>query len=88
MLVAALTTSAQGNNTRMGGDDGDYQSLAERVAKIENKNDMFNVYFNYAASAQLKVRRQRQQEWQPVLRRQRSMQHGRQRRVPMAFDVK
>lgn len=54
MLVAALTASAQGNNTRMGGDDGDYQSLAERVAKIEKKNDMFNVYFNYAASAQLK----------------------------------
>ena len=53
MLVAALAASAQGNNTRMGGEDGDYQSLAERVAKIEKKNDMFNVYFNYAASAQL-----------------------------------
>lgn len=49
MLVAALAASAQGNNTHMGGDDGDYQSLAERVAKIEKKNDMFNVYFNYAA---------------------------------------
>ena len=49
MLVAALAASAQGNNTRMGGEDGDYQSLAERVAKIEKKNDMFNVYFNYAA---------------------------------------
>ena len=46
MLVAALAASAQGNNTRMGGDDGDYQSLAERLAKIEKKNDMFNVYFN------------------------------------------
>lgn len=54
LLVAVLTAAAQGNNTRMGGDDGDYQSLAERVAKIEKKNDMFNVYFNYAASAQLK----------------------------------
>lgn len=52
LLVAVLTVAAQGNNTSMGGDDGDYQSLAERVAKIE-KNDMFNVYFNYAASAQL-----------------------------------
>jgi hypothetical protein len=52
MLAVALTASAQGNNTRMGGQDGDYQSLAERVAKIEKKNDMFNVYFNYAASAQ------------------------------------
>jgi hypothetical protein len=54
MLAVALTASAQGNNTRMGGQDGDYQSLAERVAKIEKKNDMFNVYFNYAASAQVK----------------------------------
>ena len=52
MLAVALTASAQGNNTRMGGQDGDYQSLAERVAKIEKKNDMLNVYFNYAASAQ------------------------------------
>lgn len=52
MLAVTLTASAQGGNTRMGGNDGDYQSLAERVAKIEKKNDMFNVYFNYAASAQ------------------------------------
>lgn len=52
MLAVALTANAQGGNTRMGGNDGDYQSLAERVAKIEKKNDMFNVYFNYAASAQ------------------------------------
>lgn len=54
MLCAGLTASAQGNNTRMGGEDGDYQSIAERVAKLEKKNDMFNVYFNYAASAQAK----------------------------------
>ena len=52
MLAVTLTANAQGGNTRMGGNDGDYQSLAERVAKIEKKNDMFNVYFNYAASAQ------------------------------------
>ena len=54
MACAVLTASAQGGNTRMGGEDGDYQSLAERLAKIEKKNDMFNVYFNYAASAQVK----------------------------------
>ena len=54
MLCAGLTASAQGNNTRMGGEDGDYQSIAERVAKLEKKNDMFNVYFNFAASAQAK----------------------------------
>jgi len=52
MLAVTLTANAQGGNARMGGNDGDYQSLAERVAKIEKKNDMFNVYFNYAASAQ------------------------------------
>ncbi len=52
MLAVTLSANAQGGNTRMGGNDGDYQSLAERVAKIEKKNDMFNVYFNYAASAQ------------------------------------
>ena len=52
ILCAGLCANAQGHNTRMGGQDGDYQSLAERIAKIEKKNDMFNVYFNYAASAQ------------------------------------
>ena len=52
MLAVTLTANAQGGNTRMGGNDGDYQSLAERVAKIEKKNDMFNLYFNYAASFQ------------------------------------
>lgn len=52
ILCIGLCANAQGNNTRMGGQDGDYQSLAERIAKIEKKNDMFNVYFNYAASAQ------------------------------------
>lgn len=51
MMGMVLGASAQGNNTRMGGNDGDYQSLAERVLKLEKKNDAFNVYFNYAASA-------------------------------------
>ena len=51
LLGAALTANAQGNNTRMGGNDGDYQSIVERITKLEKKNDMFNVYFNYAASA-------------------------------------
>ena len=54
LAVLSLAASAQGNNTRMGGEDGDYQSLAERVTNLEKKNDMFNVYFNYAASAQAK----------------------------------
>lgn len=55
-MAAALAMSmgayAQGGNTRMGGSDGDIQSIAERVTNIEKKNDVFNVYFNYAASAQ------------------------------------
>lgn len=55
MAACALTTIgawSQGNNTGMGGNDGDYQSLAERVLKLEKKTDAFNVYFNYAASFQ------------------------------------
>lgn len=46
----STTVYAQGGNTRMGGNDGQYQSLAERIGKIEKKNNAFNVYFNYAAS--------------------------------------
>ncbi|SES92124.1 porin [Prevotella sp. kh1p2] len=52
MLGLALGVNAQGNNTGLGGNDGDYQSLAERVLKLEKKTDAFNVYFNYAASGQ------------------------------------
>ncbi len=46
-MAAALAMSmgayAQGGNTRMGGSDGDIQSIAERVTNIEKKNDAFNV---------------------------------------------
>lgn len=49
----ALEVNAQGRNTGMGGNDGDFQSIAERVSNLEKKNDLFNVYFNYAASYQL-----------------------------------
>lgn len=53
LLSASLMANAQnGANTSMGGSEGDYASLAEKVAKIEKKNDAFNVYFNYAASFQ------------------------------------
>lgn len=52
MTGIALSASAQGNNTGMGGNDGDYESLAERVLHLEKKTDAFNVYFNYAASFQ------------------------------------
>lgn len=49
-LAFALGANAQGSNIGMGGGDGDVESLAERVAKLEKKNDAFNLYFNYAAS--------------------------------------
>lgn len=50
MFATALFAGAQGNNTGMGDENDDEQSLAERVFKLEKKNDAFNVYFNYAAS--------------------------------------
>jgi len=54
LLAAASTIAfAQGGNTGMGGYDGDYSSLAERVLKLEKKTDAFNVYFNFASSAML-----------------------------------
>ncbi len=42
---------AQGSNTGMGGDDEDkIISLAERVLKLENKQDAFNVYLNFSGA--------------------------------------
>lgn len=56
MMFAALAmtmgANAQGSNIGMGGCDGDIQSIHERITKLEKKNDMFNLYFNYAASFQ------------------------------------
>lgn len=51
-LFVFLFVMGQGNNTGMGGNDGNYQSLAERVLNLEKKTDAFNVYFNYASSFQ------------------------------------
>ena len=53
LLAAATTANAQGGNTGMGGCDGNYKSLAEKVARLEKKTDAFNLYFNYAASYRL-----------------------------------
>ena len=50
MMSLTLGASAQGNNTGMGGEDGNYESLASRLFKLEKKSDAFNVYFNYASS--------------------------------------
>ena len=56
MMFAALAmtmgANAQGNKIGMGGCHGDIQSIHERITKLEKKNDMFNLYFNYAASFQ------------------------------------
>lgn len=52
MMSLALGASAQGNNTGMGGEDDNYESLASRLFKLEKKSDAFNVYFNYASSFQ------------------------------------
>lgn len=51
-LAMTMGANAQGNNIGMGGGDGDIQSIHERITKLEKKNDMFNLYFNYAASFQ------------------------------------
>lgn len=51
-LAMTMGANAQGSNIGMGGGDGDIQSIHERITKLEKKNDMFNLYFNYAASFQ------------------------------------
>jgi hypothetical protein len=52
-IAIALCAHAQGNNTGLGGEDGDYQSLAERVFKLEKKTKAINFYFNYSTSFQI-----------------------------------
>ena len=39
-----MGAAAQGGNVGMGGKEGDFESLAQRVANLEKKNDAFNVY--------------------------------------------
>jgi len=43
------------DNHGYGGDDGHFKSLAEEVTKLKKSNDMFNVYLNTAASAQVET---------------------------------
>ena len=43
-LVICTRAAAQGGNVGMGGKEGDFESLAQRVANLEKKNDAFNVY--------------------------------------------
>ena len=48
--LLTLTAMAQGNNTRMGGDDEDTESLAERIFNLEKKTNAFNFHINFASS--------------------------------------
>lgn len=49
--LLGTTAMAQGNNTRMGGEEkDDYESLAERVFDLEKKTDAFNFHINFASS--------------------------------------
>lgn len=50
LATTTMANAQNGGNIGMGGSEGNYTSLAERVAHLEKKNDAFNVYFNYAAS--------------------------------------
>jgi hypothetical protein len=49
------------DNHGYGGDDGHFKSLAEEVTKLKKSNDMFNVYLNTAASAQVET--DNEHEW-------------------------
>lgn len=49
------------DNHGYGGDDGHFKSLAEEVTKLKKSSDMFNVYLNTAASAQVET--DNEHEW-------------------------
>ncbi|WP_315319503.1 porin [Prevotella aurantiaca] len=52
-LLAVATSGMAQDNHGYGAGDGDFKSLSEEIAKLKKHNDMFNVYFNYAASGQV-----------------------------------
>ena len=52
LLALSLGANAQDNHG-YGIDDSRFKSLAEEVAHLKKSNDMFNVYINYAANAQV-----------------------------------
>lgn len=60
LLALSVSMNAQDNHG-YGGDDGHFKSLAEEVTKLKKSNDMFNVYLNTAASAQLET--DNEHEW-------------------------
>ena len=60
LLALSVSMNAQDNHG-YGADDGHFKSLAEEVAKLKKSNDMFNVYLNTAASAQVET--DNEHEW-------------------------
>ena len=60
LLALSVSMNAQDNHG-YGGDDGHFKSLAEEVTKLKKSNDMFNVYLNTAASAQMET--DNEHEW-------------------------
>ena len=60
LLALSVSMNAQDNHG-YGGDDGHFKSLAEEVTKLKKSNDMFNVYLNAAASAQVET--DNEHEW-------------------------
>lgn len=60
LLALFVSMNAQDNHG-YGGDDGHFKSLAEEVTKLKKSNDMFNVYLNTAASAQVET--DNEHEW-------------------------
>lgn len=51
--LAALTLSAQGSNTGFGGPEEACPSLAERVLRLEKKQEACNIFLNFSGSYQL-----------------------------------
>lgn len=60
LLALSVSMNALDNHG-YGGDDGHFKSLAEEVTKLKKSNDMFNVYLNTAASAQVET--DNEHEW-------------------------
>lgn len=60
LLALSVSMNAQDNHG-YGGDNGHFKSLAEEVTKLKKSNDMFNVYLNTAASAQVET--DNEHEW-------------------------
>ncbi len=52
MVLMSMCAFAQGGNTSMGGEEGEFDSITERVFKLEKKTEAFQVYFNYAGALQ------------------------------------